>query len=257
MKKNLLLSSFLLFFFASLQAQVTAPDFTATDCNGVSHNLYSTLNTGKVIVLDWVMPCGACVGPSLTAYNIVQSYTSGNVLHYLIDDAGNTSCSTLSGWATNNGIGNNRTTFSTSAIVENNYGGTGMPHIVVVGPNHTIYFNGFNSGAGNATSIQNAINSALSSTGVFEPQISGINLTALADPKSHSLLVSFSLKESALVSLQMINELGEVIQSKELGNLTTGLYNNQLDLNGKAKGVYFLRLISGRDTKTIRFSIAE
>ena len=32
------------------QAQ-TAPDFTATDCNGTSHNLYTELAAGTVIVL--------------------------------------------------------------------------------------------------------------------------------------------------------------------------------------------------------------
>jgi hypothetical protein len=38
-------------FFASAGAQELASDFTATDINGNSHNLYATLNQGKIVVV--------------------------------------------------------------------------------------------------------------------------------------------------------------------------------------------------------------
>jgi hypothetical protein len=31
----------------------TAPDFTMTDINGNTHNLYSYLNSGKTVILDF------------------------------------------------------------------------------------------------------------------------------------------------------------------------------------------------------------
>ena len=88
MKKILLTLSTAVFTLSAI-AQ-TAPDFTATDCNGTSHNLYTELSGGNVVILNWVMPCGACIAPSQTAYNAAQSFAitnPGKVKYFLyVDD---------------------------------------------------------------------------------------------------------------------------------------------------------------------------
>jgi peroxiredoxin len=64
MKKMLLLFT-LMCLFSLVRAQLPngsiAPDFTATDINGQSHNLYSLLNQGYTVYLDvsatWCGPC--------------------------------------------------------------------------------------------------------------------------------------------------------------------------------------------------------
>ena len=107
MKKTLILITFI-FAFVNSKAQVTtATDFTANDCNSISHHLFAELDAGKVVVVAFVMPCSACIGPSLTAYNVATSFASSNpgrVKFFLSDDLANTSCSIVSGWATNNSI---------------------------------------------------------------------------------------------------------------------------------------------------------
>jgi hypothetical protein len=45
-----------------------ATDFTTDDCNGITHNLFDSLDAGNVIVISWVMPCGPCATYSLPAY---------------------------------------------------------------------------------------------------------------------------------------------------------------------------------------------
>jgi hypothetical protein len=257
MKKNLLAFVFAMFVGVTVFAQ-TAPDFTATDCNGNSHNLYTELNAGKVIVLVWVMPCGACTGPALTAYNVVQSYGSSNVVYYLIDDAGNTACTSLSSWATGSGIGTNRTTFSTTSIVESNYGGVGMPHVAVVGnSNHNTFFNGLNAAAGDATGIQNAINTALSTSGIATISSHPYQLTVFPSPASQKIKVSYAMKESAQVTLQIFNSVGQSVIKNELGKQSAGDYSSDIDLNKSAAGIYYMRLSAGTNSETVKFTISK
>ena len=53
-----------------------ATDFTTDDCNGVTHNLFDSLDAGNVIVIAWAMPCFSCIAPSLSAYSAVQSFAT-------------------------------------------------------------------------------------------------------------------------------------------------------------------------------------
>jgi hypothetical protein len=64
MKKISSLFILMMSFFA-MQAQLangtTAPDFTLSDINGTSHNLYDKLNAGKAVVLDFSAAyCSTC-----------------------------------------------------------------------------------------------------------------------------------------------------------------------------------------------------
>jgi hypothetical protein len=65
MKRIFTLFTFVLALSFNANAQLAdgsiAPDFTATDINGVEHNLYSLLDEGKTVILDvsatWCPPC--------------------------------------------------------------------------------------------------------------------------------------------------------------------------------------------------------
>ena len=67
MKKNLLIAIVALFSFSNAQAQLpdgsVAPDWTLTDLNGTSHNLYTYLDNGYTVFIDFSATwCGPCWG---------------------------------------------------------------------------------------------------------------------------------------------------------------------------------------------------
>ncbi|HLG36032.1 MAG TPA: T9SS type A sorting domain-containing protein [Bacteroidia bacterium] len=260
MKKLLLSLALILLTITFSNAQTTATDFTAVDCNNVSHNCFSVLSTGKVIVLNWVMPCSTCIPASVSAYNIVQGFAvsnPGQVVHYLVDDNGGTTCATLTSWANTNGISPNTTIFRNfgNVINEANYGGTGMPHVVVIGPDQLIYFNGRNAAANNPTAVTNAINQALLATGIQQPVNSVFNLSVATSLKS--VTVNYTLSENANVTLSMLNEIGQSVSKQELGKQPAGKHNADFDLNGIAEGIYFIRLSTENNSQTIKFSVTK
>ena len=171
MKKNLL-SILLVAFSTLIMAQKNATNFTCNDCSAVPHELFKDLDSGKVIVLVWVMPCGACTGPAITSYNIVKSYQATNpnkVYFYLSDDLGDTDCLSLASWCVSNGIDASLFSlrFSNAVIKMSNYGSFGMPKIVVLaGSDHKVLYNINNTV--NSKDLQNAINTGLSLTATNE-----------------------------------------------------------------------------------------
>lgn len=86
--KKTLLTAMLVFAGFAAQAQANgglpngsiAPDFTATDINGVSHHLYDYLDAGKTVIIDisatWCAPCWAYHGTDALA-DLYQSYGMG------------------------------------------------------------------------------------------------------------------------------------------------------------------------------------
>ena len=81
MKKLLILITFTLSMNVSAQLVdgTTAPDFTLTDYNGNTHNLYSYLNAGKTVFVEiFAAHCPGCSAyhQTHTMKNMYNSYGS-------------------------------------------------------------------------------------------------------------------------------------------------------------------------------------
>ena len=140
--KKFYLVLFVLCISTKILSQTTATDFIVNDCDGNSHHLFSELNSGKVVVIAWVMPCPPCATHAISAYSSALNFETSHpnrVKYYLVDDFANTTCSALSSWASSNGLGST-TMFSDAAISMTDYGQIGMPKIVVLGGIVDVHF---------------------------------------------------------------------------------------------------------------------
>ena len=205
--KKYILKSLLVLFVANISfAQTTATDFTTDDCDGVSHNLFSELDAGKVIVIAWVMPCNPCATFAGYAANAAQSFAMshpGRVKYYLVDDYSDTQCSYLAGWAGQFNITTDAI-FSDALLDMADYGGPGMPKIVVLGKNtHTIFYNE-NNGSPSYIGVKDAITLALApAVGIDEQAKNKLTFTAFPNPTTGQINVQYNSETS--VKFNIIN----------------------------------------------------
>lgn len=263
MKNKLLIA---LIFIAGVkfsEAQTTATNFSCNDCAGNSHDLFSELNSGKVVVISFVMPCTSCIGPSLSAYSEVQNYASSNpgrVVFYISSDTGTDGCTSLNSWATNNGMGG-ATVISNTALKMNQYSanGTGMPKIIVLGgSSHTVFFNQ-NNGL-NVTDFNNAINQALvaPSVGIKENSVGNFQLSMYPNPVlNKKTVVSYTLKSEEEITIDIYNALGAKVKSVLSEQQSVGKHERQIDLVELSTGVYYISLRMSDKTEVLKFVISE
>lgn len=248
---------FTLLFVSNLIFAQTATNFTCKDCAGVEHNLFSELEAGKVIVLCWVMPCGTCLGPSLTTYNVVQSYQSqypGKVIMYAVDDYANTSCTSLNSWVNGNNM-TNTTKFSNTAIKMMDYGSNGMPKVVVLaGAEHKVYYNANNTV--NSTNLQTAINLAISETTGINDNISNpIKANIYPNPISSTANLNVNFEENTSVEIYITNQLGQKLNTIFKGNVIKGDNKFEINTNELNKGLYYINIKHNNETSVLKMMV--
>ena len=261
MKKILFLVSVFLLNGMIAIGQTIATDFTANDCSGTSHHLFAELDAGKIIVISFVMPCGACVGPTISANTTVGSYATSNpgrVLFYLSDDVANTSCASLSSWASSNGMGTplGIPVFSDLAFKESDYGTIAMPKIVVLaGADHKIIY--MENGSLNATNMKNAIDTALlTPTRILQPKSEDHELKISPNPANNNICISYALSFTTFVTLDIYNITGVKVKTIIAEEQYPGQHNTNINLEGTlSNGMYFLKLNAGGSYETAKFNI--
>jgi hypothetical protein len=232
--------------FLSGISQNNATDFSALDCDGVSHQLFSELDSGKVIVIAWVMPCGPCGSIALDAYAAALGYANSNpgrLDFYLVDDFANTPCQSLFTWADNFGMANCMK-FSDPSIDMGDYGQIGMPKIVVVGgAGHYVYFNK----NGSTQDINSAIDLALTGAPVttnINKNEKITNFNCYPNPANKDFNISYSLKKGSKLKIELYNLIGEKVfeEKVNLGTLE-GVF--KLNSQRLPNGSYVIKLLNG------------
>jgi thiol-disulfide isomerase/thioredoxin len=134
--------------FAQLPNGSIAPDFTATDINGVEHNLYTYLDSGYSVILDfsatWCGPCWAYhqAGTLETIHETYGLEGSNEVRVFYLEADDTTTDADLNGTGTN--TAGDWVTGTQYAIIDNagsifdDYNGAYYPTIYTVCPNRIL-----------------------------------------------------------------------------------------------------------------------
>ena len=220
-----------------LIGQTTATNFNVANCNGEMYNLFDDLDAGKVVVINWIMPCGPCISPTVSTYVATQAYDQEKVKFLLVDDYANTNCAQLQTWASDyqmNGVN----IFSNSQIKMSDYGSDGMPKAVVVGCNsHKVYFNR-NFDENNSTDgLSDAIDLALSDCGKVGIETTTANRSIQIYPNPANSSLTISSEKSNYISFAVVNMLGEIVLEKD--NFESGA---QIDISHLPQSNYVVKI---------------
>ena len=256
MKKILFTTTAIFFDLISLtKAQTTAMDFTQTDCDGTDHQLYTELDAGNVIILEYMMlNCAPCVTGTQAMESLIKPYDlshSGRVHLYSIAFLNSYSCEQIVQWKRDFNF--NHPAFSQGETQVAYYGGMGMPTLVVVGTNeHKVFYKSIGYTPEMDAQIRDALDSALLYTpsGVADNHPAGkfrIYPTVFTDR-----LYIETDKEYAGAELMVFDIFGR----QALSTVVSETGRGSIEAAGLSKGIYIARLKSSNgftdDIKLVR-----
>jgi hypothetical protein len=275
MKKLLLALSLSAAFTQNASAQLsegaTAPDFTFTDINGNSHNLYSYLNQGKYVALDvfttWCHPCWdyhtlGCLDSLYEKYDAPGAGT-WKVLSLEADvattsaDLHGTGSMTVGDWVT----GTTYPTIDPSAGTAFTQFNSGFaiqyyPTLYLIGPNKKAYTESLYDYASDVyvSSWEQTASKYFGFTPLPPAGIDNFNdanpVTIFPNPAKGSTNLYFNLNSSTNVKLQVSNAMGQVVDRKDLGKLSSGDQAIKYSLGDLTPGMYYFS-ISAENSRTI------
>lgn len=281
MKKALLSVTFAMATVFGINAQVgaVATDFTVTDINGNSFNLYSVLNDGKAVVLDcsatWCGPCWGFhqahflqdlhdqLGPNGTDQIRVVLYEADASTGS--DALNGTGGSTLGNWLADS---------PTYPVVNedpvqlsgNMFWPLGFPTINVICPAEkkikSDLFDIWNQQDA-AASLQAFIAEITSCPGLTSgggtasiAENSLDKVSVFPNPSNGDVVVGIPSNTSGNLNIEVTNLLGQVVfsETKEIAPGTTSI---ELDLNALSNGQYVMNLSTETASKTKKVQIRK
>lgn len=261
MKKALLASLVSAGMLASASAQTVAMDWTRTDCNGNTHTLFSELDSGYCIILEFVMvpsctPCYTAAGHLADIRDQLEAAYPGRVRLYSIAYNNTYTCSNMQTWESNHGLTPDAMFIQGSTEVSY-YGGMGMPTIAVVGTaNHSVFYKkqGFNTN--DTANIRSALVQALSggSTGTTELSAADFSISIAPNPASDNLTIALTAPNSGQVTVELMSVTGSKVSHVYAGPVS-GTKAIGLSLEGLAPGLYLLVARTEDASRTMILSV--
>jgi cytochrome oxidase Cu insertion factor (SCO1/SenC/PrrC family) len=258
MKKIYVLALVLVLCVSFGKAQTTlttAVDFTVTDTDGNSHNLFNILNSGKYVCLDFFFTtCGPC---QATCPYYKQTFTNYGCntqdVYFMSIDNGNSDAECeayettfLGGSAGFPAISGNEG--GGNAVVAA-YGISAFPTYILIAPSHAIIEQDMwpISSAADFDTYFNAHSLVYKAcaSGIEENAFSG-GLSIYPNPASERLIIETSNGEM-VHSYKIVDVLGRTIAEESIHN--TERY--EINISTLATGMYYLEVLSAEGSKAL------
>ena len=231
-------------------AQTTAMDFTKNDCDGVSHHLFSELDSGNVVIMEFIMTCSSCIaaGHAIeTMMTDLEVQYPGKVRLYQIAYTNSYTCATMQGFKNTNNFSS--TVFDQGATMVAYYGGFGMPTVAIAaGTNHDVLLSNVGFGPSDTAQAGTAIRAFFTTLSAPELPASVSSFKSFPNPGNDFVNVQLNLKTNASINLQLVDLSGKLVKEYFTENTNSGMFERKIDVSGIAPGYYMLKVaVDGKD----------
>lgn len=250
MKKSIyfiLALSFVITTSNAQQKRTVASDFTMNDCNGQMHNLFTELNGGNVIIMEFFHTCSSCISAANDIkpmyQNLVAQY-GNKVRFFVLPSDDDYSCTQVMNWVSTNNFSSIVVPFDSGATQMAYYGGSGMPTIAVVaGSSHKVLFTQLGLAPSDTTIIGDSIRHFFNPTGLgIQNKNSNTNyIQVYPNPASNNFNLSFDTKEAGTFKVQLTNIVGQTVVELAEEKLQVGNWNQTIPINSLPDGIYFIK----------------
>lgn len=261
-KVILLITTAVLLFDLSATAQSTAMDFNITDCNGTSHHLFSDLDAGNAVIIEFFMTsCTSCItaGQKLEPMKAdLLAEFPGKIKTYAFGFNNTYTCTQVNNWVTSNGFTSIPSDSGAAQVAY--YGGMGMPTIVVLGGGsaHAVLgtpYVGFSTS--DTATIANDIRSFLNPSGVKETSQTINSLDVFPNPANDKLNLTFNLDKNSTVKIELADITGRIISVLSNETLLNGKINKTIETASFAEGSYILKISTGETVINKKINIVH
>lgn len=244
----------IILFSISAKSLAQANDFAQYDCDGQYHHLFGELDSGKVVVMEFVMDCQLCVDAANDLEILLSQFQQqypGVIRVYQFAYSTLMDCDDMKAFRDS---GN----FQSEVFEENNhlmahYGGFGMPTIgVAAGPNHLDIFSSVGFMTSDTAQLGIALRNYFATISVSETEAEPF-VSVYPNPAGDKLGVYSDSDEEVL--FELFNTSGAKILYSFL--IRDPYQQNLIDLSGIATGLYYAKFSSALKTAIVRVSVVR
>lgn len=240
-----------------------SPDFTMTDVNGVSHNLYKYCDSGKyVMVYFFAHWCTACRNLVHTYQSLYRKYgcNKGDLIILGNEADASGTLKTLKEYDSAvtalwkikvefpKGFGKAGTNAANASV----YGLSAVPTVVLIGPDKKM-INNYIWAFLDSTDIEKnfpkgKVNpKACNTTSLVENRTSGIDLSIFPNPTNTESNLNFRLNENNEVHFIIRDLTGKAVYQSDKKTFSIGQVNIPIPIEGLNSGLYLIELNEGNN----------